>query len=90
MAKLENAANLQRITVDEILEQASKSDLRYIDMANDANINIYMRKVSGSGFIRVTTNPKGTKIISSGLNQERNVINGIQNGRLIKLEDYEF
>jgi hypothetical protein len=60
-----------------------KSGARYVDTANGGNINVFMARPDGSGFIRVTLDPSGQRMISAGLNTAGNVTNGIANGRFV-------
>ncbi len=84
--KLNVIAAKFRITSNHILSQALQSENRYIDTANLSNINIFLSRPDGkSGFIRVTLDSSGEKIISAGLNRERDVTRGIQRGRFCKI-----
>jgi hypothetical protein len=56
---------------------------RYVDTANGGNINAFMPRPDGPGFIRVTLDPTGQRVISAGLNTAGNVTNGIANGRFV-------
>lgn len=56
---------------------------RYVDTANGGNINVFMPRPDASGFIRITLDPSGERIISAGLNTVRNVDNGIASGRFV-------
>ncbi len=58
---------------------------RYIDTANGGNINVFAARPDGSGFIRVTLDPSGQRIVSVGLNTAGNVTNGIANGRFVPI-----
>jgi len=60
-----------------------KSGTRYVDTASSGNINVFAARPDSSGFIRVTLDPSGQRIISAGLNTAHNVANGIANGRFV-------
>ncbi|MGE3821412.1 MAG: hypothetical protein AB7I30_18540 [Isosphaeraceae bacterium] len=66
-----------------IESEVLKSGARYVDTANGGNVNVFMPRPDGSGFIRVTLDPSGERIISAGLNTAGNVTNGIANGRFV-------
>ena len=68
-----------------IEDQVLANGTRYVDTANSGNINVFMPRPDGSGFIRVTLDPTGQRIISAGLNTEGKVTNGIANGRFVPL-----
>jgi RHS repeat-associated protein len=65
---------------NELIE--NPSTLRLIDNLNDGNIN-YVADVGGK-LVRVTTDPTGQRIISAGLMQARNIMNGLASGRYSK------
>lgn len=85
--KLNNLSLKLGMSREEILENASQSTMRYVDTreGNVGNINSWFKEPSGSGYVRVTTNPEGTAIISAGQNSTENVQNGINNGSFIPL-----
>lgn len=59
--------------------------VRYTDSAHGGNINVFPARPDGSGFIRITLDPSGQRIISAGLNTAGNVKNGIANGRFVPI-----
>jgi RHS repeat-associated protein len=74
-----------KMTVDELISTVMTNGARYLDTANSGNINIFLQRPDGPGFIRLTLDPTGQRIISAGLNQAKDVINGIENGRFIPI-----
>jgi len=88
-AKLGDVAGKFRTTADVIIRAAEESNARFIDLLpkNLGNINIFLPRPDGAaGFIRVTTNPSGTTVISGGLMRAGQVGNGIANGRFVPVE----
>ncbi len=66
----------------EIANKAINSGTRLIDHLNGGNINSIVARPDGaSGFVRVTLNPSGAKIISAGIQSANQVANGLENGR---------
>lgn len=66
----------------DLVNDAMANGSRYVDTANDNNINVFMQRPDGAdGLVRVTLDPTGQRIISAGLAQSNNVANGIANGR---------
>ncbi|HBV33006.1 TPA: hypothetical protein DEB72_00540 [Patescibacteria group bacterium] len=85
--KLDALSQKFGFSANDILSQASKSAQKFVDNANNGNINTWIpRPDGGQGLIRVTTNPEMNRIISAGLNTIENVKNGIVNGRFTPLK----
>ena len=83
LAKLQKLSEETGMSIDEILLKSSQSANGFIDLNNDANINIYSPKPAKGELIRVTTNPEGDAIISAGTSESSQVENGISSGRFI-------
>jgi hypothetical protein len=67
-----------------ILQDALKNGRRFIDKANEGNINVLVLRPDGkAGFLRVTLDPTAKRVISAGLMRANSVRNAITNGRLI-------
>lgn len=50
--------------------------------------NIFLARLDEkAGFVRVTLDPEGKRVISAGLNTARNVEKGIEKGRFVKVEE---
>ena len=87
VGKLEKVASRFGTTSERILAQALEGGRRFIDKANNQNVNIYVARPDGkSGFVRITLDPTQTSVVSAGLNRARDVFAGIRSGRLIPLE----
>jgi hypothetical protein len=71
------------MTQQEILSQVSQSTARFIDTANNGNINTYASKLTNGELIRVTTNPEGDAIISAGTAKINGLKNDISSGRFV-------
>jgi RHS repeat-associated protein len=63
----------------EIIE--NPSTWKVLDKFNDDNINFISEQ--GGKLVRITTSPDGTRIISAGYMQMRNLVNGFQSGRFV-------
>jgi len=72
--------SLQQAT--ELVESPTAQKL--IDNANGGNINV-LQKV-GDKVVRITLDPSGSRIISAGYMQSRNVANGIASGRFTPMQ----
>ena len=83
--KLEGVSQKLGMSSGELLQKAMENGQRYIDTKNSGNINVFIQRAE-DGFIRVTTNPEFTRIISAGLNQTKDVVNGIESGRFIPVK----
>jgi RHS repeat-associated protein len=87
-AKLERIASKFGTTTDALLEQAAQSNARYTDtlMKNSGNINVFIQRPDGAaGFVRVTLDPSGSRVISTGLMRATQVGQGIINGRFVQI-----
>ena len=85
--KLDSLSQKFGLSTNDILNQASNSTQKFVDNGNSGNINTWIaRPDGGEGFIRITTNPEMTRVISAGLNTVENVKNGIANGRFTPLK----
>jgi RHS repeat-associated protein len=88
LAKLEQLATKFGTTTDAIVRAAQQSNARFTDLLakNWGNVNIFLSRPDGAaGFVRVTTDPSGTRVISAGLMRSGQVANGIVNGRFLPL-----
>ena len=84
--KLASLAEKFETTIDKILEQGLKGK-RFRDLDNSGNINIFTPRPDGrSGFLRITLDPRGDRVISAGLNKLRDVSRGIEKGRFQSLD----
>ena len=70
--------------VNNFINAVQDKGTAYLDNKT-GNINIFAERTGGSGYLRMTLNPEMTRVISAGLNQVRNVTNGISNGRFVEL-----
>ncbi len=80
---VERGPNKDIVGINNFLQQAQKGTA-YLDNKT-GNINIFSKIGDSARYTRTTLNPEGNKIISAGINQARNVINGISNGRFTKI-----
>jgi len=84
--KLNQLAKQFGTSAEDILQQAERIGRAFRD-TNTGNINIFLpRPDNASGFLRVTLDPTADRVISAGLNQAHNVINGIARGRFVPLD----
>jgi hypothetical protein len=67
---------------NELIESPTAQKL--IDNANSGNINV-LQSV-GDKVVRITLDPTGSRIISAGYMQSRNVANGIASGRFTPMK----
>ncbi len=75
-------------TTDAIVRAAQQSNARFTDLLakNLGNVNTFLARPDGAaGFVRVTTDPSGTRVISAGLMRSGQVANGVINGRFVPL-----
>ena len=70
--------------INNFITQVQNTGPAYFDNKT-GNINIFAQRADDSGFLRVTLDPDMNRVISAGLNQARNVINGIAGGRFMEL-----
>ncbi len=70
--------------INNFITQVQNTGTAYLDNKT-GNINIFAQRADDSGFLRVTLDPDMNRVISAGLNQARNVINGIAGGRFMEL-----
>ncbi|WP_293006000.1 RHS repeat domain-containing protein [Nitrosomonas sp.] len=85
-SKLGSLADRFGRSSDNILEQGLKGR-RFRDVNNSGNINVFSPRPDGkNGFLRITLDPKGERVISAGLNKARDVNRGIDRGRFNPLE----
>jgi len=88
LAKLDQLAARFGTTTETIVRAAQQSNARFTDLLakNLGNINIFLARPDGvAGFIRVTTDPSGARVISAGQMRAGQVANGIVNGRFVPL-----
>jgi RHS repeat-associated protein len=84
IAGLERLAKQFGVSGTQIANQALRFGTRMIDNLeeNAGNINNIIPRLDGrAGFIRVTTDPTASRIISAGLQRAAEVPNGIESGR---------
>ncbi|HKA60711.1 MAG TPA: RHS repeat-associated core domain-containing protein, partial [Gemmatimonadales bacterium] len=84
LAKLDRLAAQFGTTREAILRAAYQSNARFTDLLakNSGNINTFIARPDGAaGFIRVTTDPSATRVISAGLMRSGQVASGVLNGR---------
>jgi hypothetical protein len=82
--KLEALAEKFGTSATAIANQALTAGTKLIDNleANAGNINHIISRLDGAnGFIRVTTDPTQSRIISAGLQDAAQITNGIASGR---------
>jgi RHS repeat-associated protein len=84
IAKLEALGDKFGASATQIANQALTLGTKLVDNLEEnlGNINHIIPRLDGeSGFIRVTTDPTGSRIISAGLQTANQVSNGLQSGR---------
>ncbi|MCX6785205.1 MAG: RHS repeat-associated core domain-containing protein [Candidatus Komeilibacteria bacterium] len=70
--------------INNFINEVQNGGIAYLDK-NSGNINIFTERIADPGYLRITLNPQMTRVISVGLNEARNVINGIANGRFVEI-----
>ena len=84
--KIDNLAEKFGKSSNEIVSQGLKGK-RFKDAGNNGNINVFSPRPDGkNGFVRLTLDPKGERVISAGLNKARDVKQGINKGRLSPID----
>jgi len=81
--KLADLATKFQTTSPALLRNVLQNGTRFADTLNKSNINVFLQRPDSTGFIRVTLDPTGQRVISSGLNQARDVASGIASGRFV-------
>ncbi len=85
-AKLNDLSARFNVSSVDIVNRAIAGGQHLRDLSNEGNINMLLaRPDAASGFIRVTTNPEMTRVISAGLMRSNQVANGIAGGRFVPL-----
>jgi RHS repeat-associated protein len=88
-ARLDHVAARFGTTADAVVRAAQQSNARFSDLLakNWGNINVFLPRPDGAaGFIRVTTDPSGSRVISAGLMRSGQVANGVINRRFLPVE----
>ena len=84
MGKLEQLGGKFGVSPIDLANRAVTTGTRFVDnlARNAGNINAIIPRPDGaSGFVRVTLDPSGSRIISAGLQTASMVRNGIESGR---------
>ena len=84
-AKLQWLGDKFNVQQNDLLNRVLQNGAKYVDNANNGNINVFMQRPDGPGFIRVTLDPTQQRVISAGLNQANDVLRGITSGRFTPL-----
>jgi hypothetical protein len=73
------------LSKENFIDYVEEHGTRYIDNENKGNINIYApRPDEKSGKLRITVSNDGLRLISSGIERENKINNGLKSGRLIE------
>jgi hypothetical protein len=89
IGKLETLGEKFGVSPVELANKAINTGTRMIDnlAKNAGNINSIIPRPDGAnGFVRVTLDPTGSRIISAGLQTANQVANGIESGRFTPIQ----
>jgi RHS repeat-associated protein len=80
--KIELVAEKLGVKPENLVRTVLRNGLRYLDnrVKNAGNIDVLLQRPDSGGFIRVTLDPTGQRVISAGLMPGRQVLGLIKNG----------